>query len=141
MNATLECGIDALTIWFGPVTPSADALPIDDLPRCQLLIDDSREICGFRFGPGGLPLCPRGLPMIAAGPDHGSRPVVDLETRYDPCCDMGYIYLEKRGPGSSRSQIDCGIVILDVGDDGVIIGIEVFSPSQNMPRLASQDLP
>lgn len=138
MNVTLECGDDGLTIWFGAVAGVADIVPIDDLPQCQLLIGGAREVRGLRFGSDASKLCPYELVKFTAS-HSGLYVTATLQSTYDSSCDMGYVYFDKRGPGSAKRSIDCGFVVLDVGDDGAIIGIEVFSPSETMPRLASQD--
>ena len=51
---------------------------------------------------------------------------------------MGYISLDYRGPASvayTVGSIGQGALI-DIGKDGAILGLEVFSPSQLLPALA-----
>ena len=37
-----------------------------------------------------------------------------------------YIYLEKMGKGSSKRQVALGSLVLDFGEDGSLLGIEVL---------------
>jgi len=138
MNVTLECGQDDLTMWFGSPEPSATPLPVDGMPQCEILTDGLRVLRGFRFRSRLSQLCPYELAKLSAR-HFGSQMVATVQSTYDPTCDMGYIYLDKRGPGSVKRSIDCGFVVLDVGDDGAVIGLEVLSPSEVLPLLATRD--
>ena len=134
MNVALTCGSDELTIWFPAPDERVHSCPIEGLPKCRLLFRDADELQGFQFCSDLKNLCPYELAKVAAA-NQGSQINAQLESTFDPSCDMGYIHFDNRGPASVQRSIDCGTVILDVGNDGVIIGIEVFSPTRILPIL------
>ena len=136
MNVTLDCGQDDLTMWFGAAEPSAQATPVDGLPQCEILIDHGRTLCGFRFRSDLTKLCPYELAKLSAN-HSGAQIIATIQSTYDSSCDMGYLYFDKRGAGSVKRSIDCGSVVIDIGEDGAIIGVEVFSPSDILPVLAT----
>ncbi len=138
MNVTLDCGQDDLTMWFGSPAPSAQVTPVDELPQCEVLIDHGRTVRGFRFRSDLLKLCPYELAKLSA--NHSGRQIVaSIQSTYDSSCDMGYISFDYRGAGSVKRSIDCGFIVIDIGHDGAIIGVEVFSPSKTLPVLATTD--
>jgi len=138
MNVTLECGHDELTMWFGNRTPSAQAIPVDGMPQCELLFEHHRTLCGFRFRSEVAKSCPYELAKLSAN-NSGKQIVATIRSTFDSSCDMGYLYFDKRGAGSVKRSIDCGSVVADIGEDGAIIGLEVFSPSETLPMLTSAD--
>ena len=134
MNVTLEYGTEDLTIWL-PVPDKCDgSSEIEGLPQCRLLFRGGDVLQGFQFCSDVRSLCPYELAKLAAA-NQGSQVNAALETTFDPSCDMGYVHFDKRGPASVQRSIDCGTVIVDVGNDGAIIGIEVFSPTRTLPSL------
>jgi len=125
-------------MWFGNPAPSAQATPVDGLPECEILFDHRRTLCGFRFRSDLTKLCPYELAKLST--NHSVAQIVaTIQTTYDSSCDMGYMYFDKRGAGSVKRSIDCGSVVIDIGDDGAIIGVEVFSPSDTLPALTTAD--
>lgn len=138
MNVTLDCGQDDLTMWFGNPTPKIRAVPIDEIPQCEILIEDTRTLRGFRFRSDLATMCPYELAKLSANKS-GERVAATILSTYDSSCDMGYVYFDKRGPGSVKRSIDCGSVVIDIGEDGAVIGIEVFSPSETLPALTTTD--
>ena len=139
MNVTLECGQDDLTMWFGNPKPSAQATPVDGMPQCEILTEHGRRLCGFRFRSDLAKLCPYELAKLSAINSEGQI-VATIQSTYDLSCDMGYLYFDKRGAGSVKHSIDCGSVVIDIGEDGAIIGVEVFSPSDTLPVLTTTDV-
>ena len=136
MNVALECGNNDLTIWFGLPATSSTSSPVDGLPQCDLVTDGSDKLHGFRFRCDLTSLCPHELAKTSAA-NSGTQINASFHSSYDQSCDMGYIYFDQRGPASVDYSIDCGTVVLDVGHDGAIIGLEIFSPSKTLPLLAS----
>jgi len=134
MNVTLDCDTDELTIWFPSPDECVGSCAIDGLPQCRLLFSNTDVLLGFRFCSDLKNLCPYELAKIVAA-NQGSQINAHLETTFDPSCDMGYVHFDNRGPASVQHSLDCGTIILDVGHDGAIIGIEVFSPTETLPIL------
>lgn len=133
MNVTLARGEDDLTIWFPSSCPPAKHVSINGLPQCALLMDHRDVVRGFRFFSNGVSSCP--ATIMERAPENASCQVF-LDATCDSSGGMGYVYLDKRGEASVRESIDCGIVILDLGHDGAVIGIEIFQPSKCLPALA-----
>lgn len=138
MNVTLECGQDELTMWFGNPAPAARPVAVDGMPACEILIEHPRTLCGLRFRSDLAKFCPYELMKLSAN-NSGVQICATIQSTYDSSCDMGYLYLDERGPGSVKRSIDCGSVVIDIGEDGAIIGVEVFSPSDTLPVLAMTD--
>ena len=136
MNVTLDCGQDDLTMWFVSATSSFHTTPVDGMPQCEILIEHPRTLCGFRFRSDLAKLCPYELAKLSAN-NSGEQIVATIPSTYDSSCDMGYLYFDNRGPGSVKRSIDCGSVVIDIGVDGAIIGVEVFSPSETLPVLTT----
>lgn len=133
LNVILDCGEDSLTIWF-VYSASSVSVSFIELPQFELLTDGAETILGFRFCSSLKRLCPYELIKICLA-HSGTQINALLQAAYDRSCDMGYIHLDKRGAGSVKQSVSYGSIVLDVGDDGAIIGIEVFSPSKTLPLL------
>ena len=134
MNATFDKRNGGLLIWFGQQHRTFSATPIENLPSCSLVTSGDDVLLGFPFYPDGVELIPQILASeIAKFGDDQIK--MFLESSHDPDCDMGYIRFDDRGPASVKYSIDCGFVVLDVGNDGAVIGVEVFSPTKTCPLL------
>jgi uncharacterized protein YuzE len=134
MHVTLQCGTDALTIWLPSRAAILHAEAVERIPNCRLLFAANAVLRGIAFDSDVQALCPYKLAKVvfaSAGHDVPAH----LQSTYDASVDMGYVYLDKRGAGSVAYSVDCGRVILDVGKDGAVIGIELFSPSTLLPEL------
>ncbi|MFL5328289.1 MAG: DUF2283 domain-containing protein [Gemmataceae bacterium] len=82
-------------------------------------------------------LCPYELAKVVHQ-NAGRRITAQLNATYDQSCDMGYVYLDKREPASVDYTVNMNLeVCVDVGKDGVVIGLEVFSPSRRLPLLTA----
>src|ERR1700722_6358812 len=137
MQVTLSCADDQATIRFEGVTVGLQESPFSNLPGAWLILGESGMLAGIRITALD-PLCPYEL-RKAIGKNAGCEIRIDLLTPFDASCDMGYIYLEKRGPAPvafTVGSMDTG-VLADIGKDGVILGFEVFTPSRRLPALAN----
>jgi uncharacterized protein YuzE len=134
MHAILQCGTDELTIWFSSPTPATRREGVQDFPGCTLLFDHLDVLLGLSISGQLHDLCPYELAKTASS-NAGSSVDAEFQSTYDSSCDMGHIYFDQRGPASVERCADCGAVILDVGKDGAIIGMELFSASKTLPGL------
>lgn len=136
MRVTLCCHSDRVTIRFAPTTAAGREYPVVDLPGAWLVVDEVGRLCGLRVT-GLDALCPYELRKVIRA-NAGGEIQAELHSTYDSSCDMGYINLDRRGPASvayTVGSIDQGVCI-DIGKDGVILGLELFSTSQLLPTLA-----
>jgi uncharacterized protein YuzE len=136
MRVLLSCGIDDLTIWFGSLSDSVDRKLVNELPECSLIFDSQNRLRALQISANITQLLPEKLAQIVIA--HAkSQIAAELTSTYEASVDMGYIYLEERGPGCVQRCINCETVILDIGKDGALIGIELFSPSTLLPELVA----
>ena len=129
MRVTLSCHSDEVLIGFAPTTAASRENPVADLPGVWLVLDELGTLCGLRVI-GLDALCPYELRKVIQE-NAGGEVQAELHSSYDSSCDMGYISLDRRGPASiayTVGRIDQGVCI-DIGKDGVILGLELFSPS------------
>ena len=95
MRVTLQCGADDLTIWL----PSRTAIvprPIRGTrANCRLLFAENDVLRGVAFDSDLLALCPYEMAKVVSA-SAGSDIQTDLQSKFDPSVDMGYIYLDKR---------------------------------------------
>src|SRR5262249_51786743 len=121
MQVTLSCAADNVTIYFDHAIVGTRESPISELPGACLVIDDVGRISGLRITKIGA-LCPYELQKVIRS-NAGSEVRAELQSTFDASSDMGYIYLEKRGPASVATTVgnmDTG-VLADIGKDGVIL--------------------
>ena len=136
MRVTLSCRSDQVAIQFEAQRVAAYESPVAELQGASLVFDDLGTLSELRVR-GIESLCPYELKKVIQG--NMNREIqVDLHSTYDSSCDMGYIYLDRRGPASVAYTVvsDEGVCI-DIGTDGVILGLEIFSPSKFLPALAA----
>jgi len=136
MHATLQCGTDDLTIWFTSPTQKTRREHVEDFPSCGLLFDHQDVLLGISISGRLQDVCPYELAKIALS-NVGNSVEAEFQSSYDSSCDMGSIYFDQRGPASVERSIDCGSVIIDIGKDGAVIGLELFSPSKILPALVA----
>jgi uncharacterized protein YuzE len=134
MHVTLQCGDDDLTIWLPSWAEIVHVEFVERIPNVRLLFGNNDILRGVAFDSDLRTLCPYELAKVASS-NVGNDIQADLQSTYDSSVDMGYVYLDKRGAASVAYSVDCGRVILDVGKDGAVIGIELFSPSTLLPEL------
>ena len=134
MQVTLVCNNDELIIWFAPAIKAPREIPVGNLPHAWLRYDQGGTLKALRMA-GLKTQCPYELAKIVRT-NMGSEIHAILQTTYDSSCDMGYIYLDYRGPSSVDFSIDTdGGVVIDIGKDGAVLGLELFSPSLLLPEL------
>jgi uncharacterized protein YuzE len=136
MRVTLQCGTDNVTIWLPSRTAIVRREAVERIPNCQLLFADYDIFRGVELESDLRTLCPYELAKVVCS-NAGSDLQADLQSTYDSSANMGYLYLDKRGAGSVAYSVDCGRVVLDVGKDGAVIGIELFSPSTLLPEFVA----
>ncbi|GEM_PF-4277478 len=135
MVVTLQCEEDELTLWFSPPLTACIEAGIERLPNGWLLVDQTGALKGLRLV-GLRDLCPYELAKVARA-NAGHTITAELLASYDASCDMGYVYLDKRGPASVDYTVDAQHgVYIDIGKDGAVLGLEIFSPSHRLPELA-----
>ncbi len=134
MRVTLQCGADDLTIWLPSRAEIVQVESVERVPKCRLLFGRNDVLRGVVFDSDLRALCPYELAKVVSS-NVGNDIQADLQSTYDSLVDMGYVYLDKRGAASVAYSVVCGRVILDVGKDGAVIGIELFSPSTLLPEL------
>jgi uncharacterized protein YuzE len=82
-------------------------------------------------------LCPYELAKVAHA-NVGKTIAAEVLASYDASCDMGYVYLDQRGPASVDYAVDAQHgVNIDVGKDGTVLGLEILFPSHCLPELAA----
>jgi uncharacterized protein YuzE len=133
MRVTLACGNDEVTIWFAATSSPPCEHSIERLLGAWLLFD-GRALVGLRLI-GLVVLCPYELAKVVRA--HARREVhADLAAIYDHDRDEGYVYIDQRGLGSVSHTIPAALgVNVDLGHDGTVIGLEIFSPSRLLPEL------
>jgi uncharacterized protein YuzE len=130
----ISCGEKEATIWFAISKDAVRVKAIDEVGSAELLFQDT-ALKGLRFRQlSGL--CPYELAKTIRA-HAGANIEAELPASYDATCDMGYVYLEERGPASVAHTVCASNVNIDVGRDGAIVGLEVFSPSTTLPKLAN----
>jgi len=134
MHVTLQCGTDCVTICLPSRAAIVRSESVERIANCRLLFADNDVLRGVVFESDLRALCPYELAKVVSS-NAGNDFQADLQSTYDSSVDMGYLYLDYRGVGSVAYSVDCGRVILDVGKDGAVIGIELFSPSTLLPEL------
>jgi len=137
MQVRLSCAAAEVTIHFDDAKGGIREIPVSELPGAWLLLDDVGRLSGVRITRIDA-LCPYELQKVIRS-NAGSEVCAELQSIFDASSDMGYIYLEKRGPASVASTVcsmDTG-VLADIGKDGVILGFEIFAPSRWLPALAN----
>jgi uncharacterized protein YuzE len=126
-----------VTIYFEDAIGETRESPISELPGAWLVLDNLGRLLGVRITKIDA-LCPYELQKVIRN-NAGSEVRAELQSTFDAASDMGYIYLEKRCPGSVASTVgsmDTG-VLADIGRDGMILGFEIFAPSRLLPALVN----
>jgi uncharacterized protein YuzE len=137
MQVTLSCAADQVTISFGEAISGLRESPVSGLSGAWLVLDDVGGLSGVRITRIDA-LCPYELRKVIRR-SVGSEVRAELQSTFDASCDMGYIYLDKRGSASVASivgSMDSGVLV-DIGKDGVILGFEILAPSRLLPALAN----
>jgi uncharacterized protein YuzE len=137
MQVTLSCAADEVAIYFGDTRSGLHESPISGLSGAWLILDDVGRVSGVRIT-GIDASCPYELRKVIQR-NIGSEVRAELQSTFDASCDMGYVYLDKRGPASVASTVgsmDSGVLV-DIGKDGVVLGFEIFAPSRLLPALAN----
>ena len=138
MHVTLCCDEDEFVIWFAEPLPNAREIPVGDHANVRLVLDEHKVLKGVRLL-GLRDVCPYELAKVARV-NAGQIIKAELRASYDSSCNMGYVYLDYRGPGSVAETVptDFGLNI-DIGKDGNVVGLEVFSASRILPELATME--
>lgn len=137
MRVTLACAADHVTIHFEDAKGGTRETPVSELPGTWLVLDEVGKLSSVRITRIDT-LCPYEFRKVIRS-NAGSEVRAELQSTFDASCDMGYIYLDKRGAASVASTVgsmDSGVLV-DIGKDGVILGFEIFAPSRLLPTLAN----
>jgi hypothetical protein len=107
LRVTLSCGADEVTIWFAPAAGPLSDVAVKELPNAWLLVSGKRlkalRLVGLKS------TCPYELAKVAIA-HAGGELQAELTATFDPSCDMGYIYLDQRGPGSVEDSTTLVVV-------------------------------